>query len=104
MLESHYSYMTLSRVHKSGDEESYEHVSVGKERFSQYARPELQKASNLPPSKIFKVCKPSSKCCKVRLSKLKIRMNLENESIFFQKESSIIFFVMLEFRIHYIVC
>ena len=25
---------------------------------------ELQKALNLPPSKIFKVCKPSSKCCK----------------------------------------
>ena len=51
--------------------------------------PELQKAFNLPPGKIFKVCKPSSKCCKVGLSKLKIRMNLENESLFFQKEGMI---------------
>ena len=50
---------------------------------------ELQKASNLPPNKIFKVCKPSSRCCKVGLSKRKIRMNLENESIFFQKEGMI---------------
>ena len=36
----------------------------------------LQKALNLPPGKIFKVCKPSSTCCKIGLSKLKIRMNL----------------------------
>ena len=47
------------------------------------AEAELQKALNLPPGKIFKVCKPSSKCCKIGLSKLKIRMNLENESLFF---------------------
>ena len=51
---------------------------------------ELQKAFNLPPSKIFKVCKPSTKCCKVGLSKLKIRMNLENETlVFFQEEGMI---------------
>ena len=30
-----------------------------------------------------------SKCCKVGLSKLKIRMNLENESILFQNEGMI---------------
>ena len=49
---------------------------------------EFQKVFNLPPSKIFKVFKPSSKCCKVGLSKLKIIMNLENESTF-QKEGMI---------------
>ena len=61
---------------------------------------ELQKAFNLPPSKIFKVCKPSTKCCEVGLSKLKIRMNLENETLvffserrhdFWNRSSSIIF-------------
>ena len=72
---------------------------------------ELQKALNLPSGKIFKVCKPSSKCCKIGLSKLKIRMNLQNESLFFSerrndfwnRSSSINFFVMLVFRIHYVV-
>ena len=67
---------------------------------------ELQKALNLPPSKIFKVCKPSSKYCKVGLSKLKIRMN----HFFFQKEGMIsgidhhllTFLVMLASRIHYV--
>ena len=49
---------------------------------------ELQKVFNLSPSKIFKVFKPSSKCCKVGPSKLKIIMNLENDSIF-QKEGMI---------------
>ena len=48
-------------------------------KFKLIVLPELQKAFNLPPSKIFKVCKPSSKRCKVGLSKLKIRLNLENE-------------------------
>ena len=48
---------------------------------------ELQKAFKLPPGKIFKVCQRSSKCSKVGLSKLKIRRNLENQSLFFfQKE------------------
>ena len=46
---------------------------------------ELQKALNLPRGKIFEVCKPSSKFCKVGLFKLKIRMNLENESLFFSE-------------------
>ena len=46
---------------------------------------ELQKALNLRPGKIFKVCERSSKCCKAGLSKLKIGMNLENESLFFSE-------------------
>ena len=51
---------------------------------------ELQKASNLPPGKIFKVCRSSSQYCEVGLCKLKIKMNLENESLFFfQKEGMI---------------
>ena len=33
----------------------------------------------------FQILQPSSKCCKVRLSTLKIRMNLENESLFFSE-------------------
>ena len=72
---------------------------------------ELQKALNLPPGKIFKVCKSSSKCCKIGLSKLKIRINLENESLFFcerrndfwNRLSFFNFFVMLVFMIHYVV-
>ena len=46
---------------------------------------ELQKARNLPPGKIFKVCKSSLKCSIVGLSKLKIRMN----HFFVQKEGMI---------------
>ena len=44
---------------------------------------ELQKAFKLPPGKIFKGCSPSSKCCKVGLYELKIRISLANESLFF---------------------
>ena len=74
---------------------------------------ELQKAFNLSASKIFKVCKPSTKYCKVGLSILKVRMNLANESLFFftkkasifcNGSSSINFFVMLVLRIDYVVC
>ena len=46
---------------------------------------ELQKAFNLPPCKIFKVCKPSSKYCKVGLTNQGIRMNLENKSLLYHK-------------------
>ena len=49
---------------------------------------ELQKALNLLPGKILKVCKASSKCYKIGLSKLKIRMNLEYESPFFPERKN----------------
>ena len=50
----------------------------------------MQKAIDFCLGKVFKVCKPSPKCCEVGLSKLKIRMDLENESLFFfQKEGMI---------------
>ena len=46
-------------------------------------RAELQIVFNLPPGKISKVFKPSSKCSKVGLSQLKIRMN----RYFFRKKA-----------------
>ena len=53
--------------------------------------------------------KPSSKCCTVGLSSLTMRMKLDH--YFFKKEGMIsgidyhlLFFVILVFRIHYVVC
>ena len=41
-------------------------------------RVSVRKAFNLPPDKIFKVCKPSSKCSKFGISKLKMGMKLDH--------------------------
>ena len=68
--------------------------------------PELQKAFNLPQGKIFKICKRSSKCCKVGLYQLTIKINhyFSGRMISGKDHHLLIFGYMLVFWAHYVVC